>query len=141
LVYFFFMNTINIGCNGLIIRDNKLLMGKRKNCHGEGTYGIPGGHLEYGEKIVDAVKRELKEECGITVAALTYSSTNDQAESDQHYIQINFVINDYEGLIENTEPERCEGWEWFDLNQLPSNIFPPHVAIIEAYKQNKQFSD
>ena len=31
----------------------------KKNCFGEGTYGLPGGHLEYGEKMIDGAKREL----------------------------------------------------------------------------------
>lgn len=133
------MDIIKVGCNGLIINNNKLLLGIRKNCTGAGTYGIPGGHLEYKEKLVSAVKRELTEECGIVVTDLTYSSTVDQADNDQHYIQVNFVIHHYEGNIVNAEPDRCEGWEWFGLDELPQNIFPPHVLIIEAYKQNKPF--
>ena len=132
---------INIGCNGLIIKDGKILLGIRRNMYGAGTYGMPGGHLEYGEKIIEAVKREINEECGIIVTDLAYNSTIDQVREDQHYIQINFVIDSYEGEIENSEPDLCEGWEWFDLDKLPEKLFPPHVSIIEAYKKNKTFCD
>jgi 8-oxo-dGTP diphosphatase len=134
------MKTINIGCNGLIVKNNKLLLGVRKNCYGAGSYGLPGGHLEYGEKLIDATKREMLEECGIKAIKLTYNSTLDQVRPDQHYIQVNFVIDQYEGNIENSEPDRCEGWEWFNLDELPNNIFPPHVEIIESYKQKQTYN-
>ncbi len=134
------MNIINIGCNGLIIKDNKLLLGLRKNCYGAGTYGLPGGHLEYGEKLVDGAKREILEECGITATELEYNSTLDQVRPDQHYIQVNFVVKKYNGNIHCVEPNKCDGWEWFDLKKLPSNIFPPHTSIIEAFLQKKQYS-
>lgn len=134
------MDKINIGCNGLIIKNNKLLLGLRKNCYGAGTYGLPGGHLKYGEKLIDAAKREILEECGVNVTDLVYNSTLDQVRPDQHYIQVNFVANDFEGEISCIEPEKCEGWEWFDLEELPINIFPPHIPIIEAFKQNQLYS-
>ncbi len=115
-------------------------MGLRKNCYGAGTYGLPGGHLEYGEKLIDAAKREISEECGVNVTDLVYNSTLDQVRPDQHYIQVNFVVNDFEGEISCVEPDKCEGWEWFDLEELPDNIFPPHIPIIEAFKQNQPYS-
>lgn len=59
---------IKIGCKAFIRKGNKILLGLRKNCFGEGTWGLPGGHLEFQEKIVEAVKRELQEEIGVDFA-------------------------------------------------------------------------
>jgi 8-oxo-dGTP diphosphatase len=134
------MPNIKIGCNGLIINDHQLLLGIRKNCNGAGLYGIPGGHLEYGEKLIEATRRELLEECGIYVTKLVFNSTLDQVRTDQHYIQVNFIVQEFEGEITNTEPDKCEGWKWFDLTNLPSNIFPPHLEIIRAYQQNQPYN-
>jgi 8-oxo-dGTP diphosphatase len=53
---------IKVGCEIFLIKDDAILLGKRKNCYGEGTWGLPGGHLEQGESI-----RELLEEFGIEV--------------------------------------------------------------------------
>jgi len=36
----------HIGINVFVVRDKKLLLGKRKNVYGAGTWGLPGGHLE-----------------------------------------------------------------------------------------------
>ncbi len=126
----------NIGCNGLVIKDNKLLLGLRKNCKGEGTYGLPGGHLEQGERLVDGVKRELYEECGVRALRLRFSSIVDERLPSEMYIQVNFVVSEYEGTITCVEKDKCAGWEWFDINSLPHNIFPPHIPIITVYKQN-----
>ena len=36
---------------------------------------------------------------------------------------------DYEGEIVNTQPDKCEGWEWIDLNRLPGNCTEPPKVI------------
>jgi hypothetical protein len=55
---------------------------------------------------------------------------------DKHYIQANFLLDEYEGEIKLMEPELYEGWEYFDFNSLPV-IFSPHQKIIEAYLEKK----
>lgn len=40
-----------IGVAVIVVRDGRVLLGKRKNAHGAGTWQFPGGHLEYGESI------------------------------------------------------------------------------------------
>jgi len=55
----------------VIIRNSKeeILLGKRtsKPIFYSGMWGLPGGMIEYGEKIEDAAKREIKEELGIKI--------------------------------------------------------------------------
>lgn len=71
-----------IGVNALIFNDkNQLLLGKRVNCFGEGTFGLIGGKLKVGETIESCIKRELLEEVGICVniediEVVNLSSTN-----------------------------------------------------------------
>jgi len=134
------MDKINIGCNGLIIKNNQIILGLRKGCYGEGSYGLPGGHLKIGEKIIDAVKRELKEEVGIKVLDLEFTSIIDQAKEVEHYIQVNFIVKNFQGKIRCLEPEYCQKWEWFNLDNLPTNIFTPHIPIIKAFKIRQLYS-
>ena len=51
-----------IGVAVIVVREGRVLLGKRKNAHGAGTWQFPGGHLEYGESIEDCARRELFEE-------------------------------------------------------------------------------
>ncbi len=56
-----------VGIGVMILKDGKVLLGKRKGSHGAGQYAFPGGHLEYMESFEDCARRETREECGIEI--------------------------------------------------------------------------
>lgn len=116
-----------VGVGVIVIKDGKVLLGKRKGSHGDGEWSFPGGHLEFMETVEDCARRELLEETGLTVGKIkTGPYTNDFFPvEDKHYITL-FMIAKYEsGEPKNIEPEKCEGWHWFDWNDLPAPLFPP----------------
>ena len=99
-----------IGVAVIVMKENQVLLGKRKNAHGAGTWAFPGGHLEFNESIEACAKRELFEETGIHIKNIRYGTfTNDIFREDQkHYVTL-FVISEYdEGDLELKEPEKCE---------------------------------
>ena len=123
-----------IGVNVFVVRDGKLLLGKRKNCYGAGTWALPGGHLEQGEKLVAGAARELMEETGLSAESFEFTNiVNDPSTKKRHYLQIGFLAIGVKGEPDNKEPERCEEWCWFDLSALPENIFPNHKKQIELF--------
>ena len=48
-----------IGVAVIVIKENRVLLGKRKNSHDSGTWAFPGGHLEFKESIKDCARREV----------------------------------------------------------------------------------
>lgn len=134
-----------VGANVLAVRDGKLLLGQRKNVYGDGTWGLPGGHLERGENMLAAAARELKEETGLVAEKITFVSLVNnprENEGNRHYIQLGFLAEGLAGEPELCEPDRCEGWRWFDLDKLPETIFHAHVKLIELFQAGKtNFSD
>ena len=62
-----------VGVGVILVKDNKVLLLKRKNEHGQGTWEFPGGHLEMHEEIRDCVAREVKEETGIVVNNIQFA--------------------------------------------------------------------
>jgi 8-oxo-dGTP diphosphatase len=128
---------VKVGCIVIIIKNGKLLLGKRKNVYGDGSWGLPGGHLEYGEKLVEAAKRELKEEIGVEAAGLEFAGIIDDIRPHQHYLQVTFRLKEAPEEVKNIEPERCEEWRYFDLDNLPENIFEGHIEAIRMYGTNK----
>ena len=65
---------IVVRCRGVIVHDNKLLV-VRHAPDGE-YFALPGGHLEWGESVLDCMKREIMEELGIEpkIGRLLYSN-------------------------------------------------------------------
>lgn len=109
-----------IGIGVIVIKDGRILMGKRKNVHGEGTWSLPGGHLEFGESLEECAKREVFEETGIIIKNVRVAHvTNDIFKNeDKHYVTI-FMISDYNsGVITNLEPEKCEDWYLISYEEL-----------------------
>jgi len=77
-----------VGVAIIVIKEDKVLLGKRKNSHGSGTWQFPGGHLEFNESIKDCARRELFEETGIKIKNISFGPyTNDIFQKEKkHYI-------------------------------------------------------
>ena len=121
---------IGVGC--IVRLNNKLLMGKRKGAHGEGTWSIPGGHLEFGETPEECAIRETYEETGVKVKDPYFLTiTNDfHTKENKHYVTL-FMIGTYEkGEPQIMEPDKFEEVKWITEEELPKNIFLPFKQIL-----------
>lgn len=125
---------IKVGVNAIMIKDNKVLLGKRLAKAGFGQWGFPGGHLEFGESVTEAIIRELSEELGITASKVEFLHIINNPRKDDHYIQLVFEMLNWTGEVKLMEPHICEKWEWFDTDNLPENIFYAHEHFLPAFK-------
>jgi 8-oxo-dGTP diphosphatase len=122
-----------IGVGVMILRNGKVLLGRRNSSHGAGEWCFPGGHLEFNESLFDCARREVDEETGIKISNLKKGSyTEDIFEKEgKHYITI-FIIADYEsGDVVLKEPEKSDGWCWFSIDDLPRPLFRPIESLIK----------
>jgi 8-oxo-dGTP diphosphatase len=120
-------NRPKVGVGVIVKNGDQVLLGKRKNAHGEGDWCFPGGHLEFKESIEDCARREVLEETGIKIKNLKLGPyTNDIFEKEgKHYVTL-YVTCDYSsGTVQVMEPEKCEGWQWFKWSELPKPLFIP----------------
>lgn len=130
-------------CIGVMIwKDGKVLMGKRKGSHGAGEYSFTGGHLEFQESFENCAKRETFEEAGIEIKNIKFLClANYCKHEDRQDILVGMTAEWASGELKNMEPEKREGWDWYDLNNLPSPIFYPTEVLIDAYKNGKNYYD
>lgn len=128
------MNLPNVGVGILIVKDGAILLGKRKGAHGAGTWAAPGGKLEFGESIEACARRELFEETGLHLLAMKFGPyTNDLFEAEnEHYLTAFVIVEQFSGTLLLKEPEKCEGWQWFDFMALPAQLFAPLQTLFET---------
>lgn len=62
-------------------------------------------------------------------------------QGEKHFVHVSFLAKDVQGEPTLMEPEKCEVWQWFDLNNLPNNVFNSHKSRIDAFLENKNFVD
>jgi len=119
----------NVGISIIIFNENhEVLLGKRKGSIGEGLWSTPGGKMEFMETAIQTCERELKEEIGTNFKhkIINYHqigfSEDFFFEDDLHYITLYFAIkisNKYLKDIKTMEKDKCEGWQWFSIDNLP----------------------
>jgi len=129
-----------VGVGVIVLHNGKVLMGKRKNSHGDHTWNFPGGHLEFNEEIIDCARREVLEETDLEILdPIIGRFTNDIFfEEKKHYITIFVTCSSTGGNPKIMEPDKCEGWNWFDWNDLPKPLFLPIQNLLkQGFVPNK----
>ena len=125
------MKKPSIAVDGIITKDGKILLIKRKNEPFKGKWALPGGFVEYGERVEEAVLREIKEETGLDAKIKkllgVYSDPNRDPRG--HTISIVFIL---EAEGEAKGGDDAEEAKFFDLKKLPSLAFD-HKKIVDDF--------
>ncbi|XMB86751.1 NUDIX domain-containing protein [Mycoplasmatota bacterium WC44] len=127
----------------LLIREGCVLLLKRKNTgYMDGFYSLVAGHLDGNETVKAGMIREAKEEANILIKEddLDVSLVMHRFSSDER-IDFFLTAKDYEGVLKNNEPDKCEKLEWFELDELPNNIVPNVKKAIENYLKGLTFDE
>ena len=88
---------IKVGVGAVVFRGDEVLIIKRGKPPFEGQWSIPGGGLDYGETVKDAVAREVREETGLEIEILGLIDVFDGLPQDkdgdfaQHIVMIDYV--------------------------------------------------
>ena len=121
---------------------NQILLGKRLVKVGFGQWGYVGGHLRVGETILDCGHREIEEEIGKDVVIelngeIVAVRENSLLPYFEHHITVlirGFYVS---GEIKVNEPTRCKKWEWFDIGNLPKDLFSGVRETLYNHKKGK----
>lgn len=133
---------IGVGCGALIVNDKgETLLLKRKHGTDAGRWSKPGGTVEFGETIQDAIKREVREEVGVEIdlqEPLGFTNHIDiQDGRILHWVALHYLAHITSGAPQNLEPENHEEIRWFPLDKLPENITQTTREPVEMYLKRK----
>lgn len=126
------------GANVIVLdSEDKILLQLRTDNH---CWGLPGGSLELGERLEQVAKRELFEECRLVAQRLTLFNVFSGEDfyyqypnGDQVYNVITtYICTDYRGTLK-VDNDEVQALKFFSIEELPKNINPPEVRIIEAF--------
>ncbi|MFX1379467.1 MAG: NUDIX hydrolase [Promethearchaeota archaeon] len=133
----------HIGVGVLLLRDNHLLLVKRKFAPDAGYWSIPGGHLDLGEKLEIAAVRETLEETGFKVKVSKLAGIIDKIMYDAsgkiefHYVLINYFVEEIEG-DKNQSPKAAD--DALEAKFVPFEELKDYkltLSLIELLKQLK----
>ncbi|HXS15333.1 MAG TPA: NUDIX domain-containing protein [Candidatus Saccharimonadales bacterium] len=132
------MNEENLEHIGVVVvithpQTNKILLGKRKNAYMAGHYGLPGGRVEIEETTETSAIREVLEETNLKVSNLEYIGVVRELQDTYNFIHFGMETSSFSGELQNAEPEKCEGWEWFAVDELPEDILPGHKVVLDMF--------
>lgn len=123
------MKKPSVTVDGVIIKNGKVLLIKRKNEPFKGRWALPGGFVEYGETVEEAVLREVKEETGMDAKIKKLVGVYSSPDRDPrgHTISIAFLMEAKGEAIAGDDATEAR---FFDLKKLPPLAFD-HAKIIE----------
>lgn len=115
-----------LGCGAVIQRaDGAILLVQRGRQPEQGHWGLPGGKVDFMEKVEDAVVREVLEETGLEVSVERLLCIVDHFEPalGQHWVAPVYVVRALDTSIAAVkEPEALLALGWFPLESLPSPL-------------------
>lgn len=124
-----------VGVGGVVVHDGKVLLLLRKKPPEAGFWSLPGGRVEFMERVEDALVRELREELGIEVEVESLLCvTNHIVETDNaHWVSPAYLVRPVRGVLRNLEPEKTAAIEWFPLSELPENLGLAAKSALAAF--------
>ena len=115
-----------VGVGVFVIRDGKLLFGKRVGSHGYGVWSPPGGKLDRGETVEECAVRETLEETGLALKnprKATVFTDDHWRDEGKHFVTVYIVGEAPAGDPKVTEPDKMVDWQWVSWDDLPEPLF------------------
>ncbi|MCK5291869.1 MAG: NUDIX domain-containing protein [Thermoplasmata archaeon] len=131
------MRTPLVAADGLIVIDDKLVLIRRKFYPFEGKLALPGGMVEYDERVEDAVCREMKEETGLDVEIIKLLGVYSEPGRDPrgHVVSAAYILKRVGGELRSGDDAKAI--ELVDIDEIPDLAFD-HNEIIEDFLKYRE---
>jgi 8-oxo-dGTP diphosphatase len=124
-------------------RGNQILMIRRFNTgYADGQFSVPAGHLDGGETVIAAARREALEEVGVHIDPqdIEFSSVMHRLDGEER-VDFFLKIHKWAGEPVNAEPDKCDELRWVSVNDLPANTIPYIRQALQNHAQATRFDE
>jgi mutator protein MutT len=133
---------IGVGVGAIIVDEQgRLFLARRgpKAKNERGLWEFPGGSVELGERLADALRREIREEYGVEIEVGELLDVVDHILPDegQHWVSPTFICRIASGEPVIREPEKCSAIGWFAPGQVPEALTAISRENLENYVRLK----
>ena len=126
---------IGLAATAVILNDNnEILLLQRNKAPEAGNWSVPGGAVEFGETMENALKRELREELGIEIEIIKPLTFTDHipAPKSTHWVVATFLAKVTSGEVINKEPEKHQQLAWFSPTDIPTNSTSTTISAVKS---------
>jgi mutator protein MutT len=123
-----------VGIGAVIVDQGRVVLVKRGHAPFIGEWSIPGGALELGETVTDAVRREACEETTLIVEPISLLNVYDRVIRDNderilyHYVLVDYLCRLVSGKLQAASD--CDNARWFAREELAAISLPPDTADV-----------
>jgi len=130
---------IGVGVGAIIVDGaGRLFLARRgpQAKNERGLWEFPGGSVEFGERLADALKREMREEYGIEIKVGELLDVVDHILPDegQHWVSPTFICTIVSGEPTIREAAKCIEIGWFAPDQMPDDLTQITQANLAHYR-------
>jgi 8-oxo-dGTP diphosphatase len=138
------IDCIGVGVGAIIVDDEgRLFLARRgaKAKNERGLWEFPGGSVEFGERLAEALHREIQEEFGVDINVGELLDVVDHLlpEERQHWVSPTFICRIQSGNPTVREPEKCAEIGWFSINSFPAELTQVTRVNYDHYCQRLQW--
>lgn len=133
---------IGVGVGAVIVDDaGRLFLARRgllaKN--ERGLWEFPGGAVEFGERLADALRREIHEEYGIEIAVGELQDVADHIlpAEGQHWVSPSYLCRIHSGTPSIREPGKCSAIAWFAPEDMPADLTEVTRVNLDNYLKRR----
>lgn len=132
-------NKTHIGTYGIITQDEAILLIKKARGPYKGLLDLPGGSLEHGENVEDALVREIKEETGLDAMRVEWKNNlttvvdfeDERGAISMYHIGLVYKVVEFTGsVISEMSEEDSFGAEWFKITELNKDQLSPFAQTV-----------
>ena len=116
-----------VAVGAIVVDHDRLLLVRRGRGPAEGYWSVPGGRVELGETLAEAVTRELREETGLDGVCGPLLGWAERISEDEHHVILDFEVT----LIEDVAPvagDDAAEAAWIDLHEVGEQHLVPGLA-------------